>query len=449
MERVNVAGLHVDPLTKPQFLDTIVSRIKSGTKTWVVTLYSEFVLASLEQQEIKHLLNLADITVTDGIGVIVAERFLSKPLKAKNFYIKILEAWLNLKLICFKIIFAPKSLYKKIPEKIVGSDLLTDICRRAEKENLSVFFLGGFGSVPERVANKMQKKFPHLRVAGYSNAGPNSESTLNVIKQTEPDIIFVAYGPIKQERWIHTHMANLPSKLFIGVGGAFDYFVGSKLQPPKLVRKIGLEWLFRLITQPTRVVRIYRAIWVFCLSLVRIHVYSSCGFRPNVVCVVKNQEGKIFIGRKSIQDLKAFRMPEAKLHIPVWELPHGGIEAGEDIVTAGTRELMEETGMKTVKVIGVSKHTHQYEWNNAIRPLLWSKQYGINNFLAKGQKQHIVYFEFLGDDSEIKLDTREFIDGKWVNPEDLTKHILTASQAIAKLAMEDIKEGIFKEKALD
>lgn len=442
--KVIVGGISIDALKQSSFLDLLFTRLKQGMQTWVITIYSEFLLAAFEQQDIKSLLAQADIRVADGIGVVIAERFLSQKLRSRNFYLKIVESWSRLMLLGFVVLFAPRRLYVKIPEKIIGSDMLFYLSEQAAAEGRSVFFLGGFGNVPERVATKMQDKIPYLRIAGYSAADPNDKSVIEQIKASKADILFVAYGPLRQERWIIQHKELLPdTSVFIGVGGAFDYFVGEKKSPNKFIRQIGLEWLFRLVTQPSRLARIWRATVIFCLSLVRIQVFGSCRLRENVVSVVKNNQGKIFIGRKSISDLKAFRMPEHKLHIPVWEFPHGGINWRESIEHAGVRELEEETGLIGSKVLARSKKTHEYEWNNAIRPLLFSRQFGLNNFFARGQRQHIVYLSYRGDPEKVVLDEREFMDYKWVMPEELPDYIKAERRTIVEIVLSDIASGVF------
>ena len=204
MEKIDIAGLKINAITKQELLDSLSQRIQSNQKTWVTTVYSEFLYAGLKDPKIMELLNQADIAVPDGIGIFWAHRFLSIPLTAKNYWLKILQALWQVKYSLVAILFYPKYIHstlsdgrekvrnsdfqnnednegrQKLGEKIVGADLIWDIAKKAAAQNLSIYLLGGFGDTPELVAEKLAKDinlgrivYLSLNIAGYSNKNPN------------------------------------------------------------------------------------------------------------------------------------------------------------------------------------------------------------------------------------------------------------------------------------
>jgi N-acetylglucosaminyldiphosphoundecaprenol N-acetyl-beta-D-mannosaminyltransferase len=409
VRKVDVAGLMIDAITKQELLSQIASRIAKRQKTFVTTPYSEFLYTSLRRPEIRALLNSADFAVADGIGILWAQLFLSLPLTATNFYISIMQAWWQVLWTGVSILISPKNLYKTIPEKIVGADLIWDLAKLALEKNYSIFLLGGRGDVAQISANKLKEKYPGMKVVGTSNKDFNDSSIIEDINRAKPDMLLVAFNPLTQEKWIADNLSKVTASMAIGLGGTFDYIAGAKMKPPKFIRRIGLEWLYRLITQPSRVARIYRGVVGLIVGLVRHKVYSYTTFRSNGVAVVINQQGKILICKRFPGPEKAY--PEKDFE-NYWQFPQGGIDKGEDPITGAQRELFEETGIKNAEVIGQAKYINEYLWNNAARPLMISK------YAHKGQSQFTVFFKFTGDDSEIKLDGKEFVDYQWANPKE-------------------------------
>lgn len=171
---------------------------------------------------------------------------------------------------------------KEKVERIPGVDFMLDLCEMAAKEGKSVYLLGsGFKEVVEHCKQNLQKKFSQLQIVGihpgleivnqktgqlHYNSDQN-DAILEHIILTAPDILFVAFGHAKQEKWMYENLPHLPSiKIAMGVGGACDYISGKIKRAPKIVQRLGLEWLYRLLREPKRIKRIWTATVVFLVT---------------------------------------------------------------------------------------------------------------------------------------------------------------------------------------
>lgn len=430
--KIDVAGLKIDAITKQELLAQIAERVSAREKTFVTTPYSEFLYASMRQPEIRAMLNGADFAIADGIGILWAQLYLSVPLTAPSFYLKILQAWWQVVWTGASILLNPKSLFRYIPEKIVGADLIWDLAKLTAEKNFKVFLLGGWGNTTEIVAQKLQAKYPSLQIVGKSTKNPDDKSVIDDINQAKPDLLFVALGAITQEQWISDNFSKTPATFAIGLGGTFDYIAGTKKQPPQFIRRIGLEWLYRLITQPSRIGRIYRGVFGLILALVRYKIYNSTSFRSNAVAVVINQDKKILICKRSSKIEKAH---PGRTFDNYWQFPQGGLDDGENSIDGAQRELFEETGIRTVEVLGVANFRNEYTWNNAVRPVLTQSRYH-----HKGQDQVTVFFKFIGLDREIKLDEHELVEYKWLAPAEVLEVIALERRPHAEAVLAELAQ---------
>lgn len=430
--KIDVGGLKIDAITKQELLSQIASRIERKQKTFVVTPYSEFLYASLRRPDIRALLNSADFAVADGVGVLWANLFLSVPLTLRNFYLNIIQAWWQVIWTGASILLNSKLLYKDIPEKIVGADLIWDLAKLAEEKNFSMYLLGGRGEVGKVAAEKLKQKNPNLNIVGTSNKNYDDPSILEDINEARPDMVLVAFNPLVQEQWIADNLSKVTASFAIGLGGTFDYITGNKVPPPKFIRKIGLEWLYRLITQPSRVLRIYRGFWGLILSMVRLKVYLTMPFRRNGVAVVVSQEGKVLVCKRKPGPVKNGGGRSNVILHDHWQFPQGGLAKDEDPIEGAQRELAEETNITSVQVLGRAQYDHKYEWNNAVRTLLF------NPYPNKGQHQFTVFFKFFGEDSEIKLDEHELVDYQWVTPSEALKVLAPERRPHAEIVLAEL-----------
>ncbi len=420
MTKIDVAGLKINSITKKELLNEINERIESNKKTFIITPYSEFLYRGLLDQTILRLLNKSDIAVPDGIGIFWAYKFLSLPLTFKSYFGKLIQCLWQVKYTLVAIIFNSKYIKSAFAEKISGSDLVWDLAKLAADHGKSIFILGGFDNTPKLTAQKIQKLYS-CKIAGWSNKNPNDPSIIEEIKKSGADFLLVAFGPITQEKWILDNKDKLPCQLFIGLGGTFDYIAGKHKSPPSFIRTIGLEWLWRLLTQPYRIKRIWQATFGLITELIKHKIRMTLPYRRNVVCVVVNKEGKVFVGLR-----KPDGVSRNNNH---WMFPQGGLENNETVEQGARREIYEEIGLQNLDFIKISPTVNTYIWEPGISKLF------------KGQAQNIAYFKFSGQDTEIdflKYHTPEFIDYKWVDAKDLPKILHELRKPLDSIVQTDL-----------
>jgi len=144
--------------------------------------------------------------------------------------------------------------------RVYGPDLMLMLARKTGYRH---YFYGGAPGIPERLAKMLKSKFPSIEVAGtYSPpfrplSAEEDEKLTALIRNSQPDIVWVGLGTPKQERWMASHVSRLNGTVLIGVGAAFDFHAGTIRQSPRWVQHRGFEWLFRLIVEPKRLWRRY------------------------------------------------------------------------------------------------------------------------------------------------------------------------------------------------
>ncbi len=157
----------------------------------------------------------------------------------------------------------------KVKNKVAGIDLMEELLKISAKKGFKVGLLGGKSGVAEAAAKKIKKKYPGLELVYVKSGGEvDLEGRMTNVSSAitkRIDLLFVAFGHIKQEKWIAQNLSRIPVKVAMGVGGSLDYLAGTVLRPPKFIRSLGLEWLFRLIAQPWRIKRqinLFKFIWM-------------------------------------------------------------------------------------------------------------------------------------------------------------------------------------------
>ena len=224
MEKVNILGVKVDKVTISEAATRIIAMLNENRPHWVFTPNSEIIMQAYKDEEFCDILNRADLLTADGIGVVYASRILGNPIE----------------------------------ERAAGYDITCMLLERFAKSGHRIFFFGGREGVAEMAKKNLEAKYPFINIVGTHNGYFKPEDEPDIIREindTNPDILFVCLGAPAQEKWIARNSIKLNAKVCMGVGGSLDVIAGTAERAPKAWCDKGLEWLYRLIKQPSRFVR--------------------------------------------------------------------------------------------------------------------------------------------------------------------------------------------------
>ena len=177
-----------------------------------------------------------------------------------------------------------KLLYGQQQDRVAGMDLLPALLQEAAARGKSVYFYGSTNDVLEAVVETAKKKHPDLKIAGYYSppfrklTEMEDEAIVDMINATEPDLVFVALGCPKQERWMANHKDRV-NACMLGVGQAYMTFAGLEKRLPKWARDLSLEWVYRLVQEPKRLWKRYLVTnSVFVALALKLIVQHKAGF---------------------------------------------------------------------------------------------------------------------------------------------------------------------------
>ncbi|MBI5413351.1 WecB/TagA/CpsF family glycosyltransferase [Candidatus Peregrinibacteria bacterium] len=271
MKKVKILDVQFDVCTKDEALRRILDFLefrKGESGKQIVTPNPEMLLESSKNKQFHTILNRAWLSIPDGIGILWASAF-KKISRHNSGLSKLIKA----KLCFLSLLFYPKLCKKVFPERITGVDLMESICAVSRKSKTPIFLLGAKDGVAVEAQKFLETKYAGVNVVGtFSGSASDDDfpAIQAIIAETQPEILFVAYGSPAQELWISKHLPELKSvKIAMGVGGAFDFLSGHKKRAPNWMHKIGLEWLYRLIQEPSRIKRIWNAVIRFPLHVLR------------------------------------------------------------------------------------------------------------------------------------------------------------------------------------
>lgn len=247
-EIIELIGMHLNKSDKPLF---------------IATPNPEMLLASQKSTTFQETLLSTDLNIPDGNGIIWAYRYLKITNNLKNPILLSLLGPISL----IMYLVRSKSPKKAFNQAIHGSDLMLKIIDEYSSKH-SIFLLGNKkGLAPntaQQVSEILQKKKPQSKKITFLDTTPNDQIAIDEINNSKAEIVFASFGSPNQETWIKENLPKLKHlKLAIGVGGTFDFIAGILPRAPEWMRKIGLEWLFRVYQQPKRIGRIINAVMVF------------------------------------------------------------------------------------------------------------------------------------------------------------------------------------------
>lgn len=264
--KVDIVGVLIDNVTKQEAIENIDRFVRSAKSAYIVTPYSEMIVFASKDPKYKKVLNQANLSLPDGIGILWAAKYLSLPLYTKYFILNTIQAFWQVICSGASLIFYPSYCRTVIQQRVTGSELVDDIAALAHEKNYSIALVGGFDSAAVEASIRLKQLFPNLKINLTIANKPFNGQTVEEIFQSNSDILLIAYSPPKQELWIAENLKNLNVKVAIGLGGTFDYLARKRIMAPRFMRSLGLEWLWRLVTQPWRIKRMWNAvpkfIWV-------------------------------------------------------------------------------------------------------------------------------------------------------------------------------------------
>jgi N-acetylglucosaminyldiphosphoundecaprenol N-acetyl-beta-D-mannosaminyltransferase len=252
-KRLSLLQIPIDPLSTRDVLDKIKLYISSPpTFIHIVSINPENIVIAQQNAQFKTVCQNSDLALTDGIGVLLAARLLGL----------------------------------SIPERVPGSILLPRLLDLAGAMSSRVVLIGSHANLADKIAKCYSRSYPEatfIGIRGYKNSlQPTKEEDTEIetiVRRTRPHFVFVALGSPTQEIWIEAHKKLFKESICMGVGGSFDYLAGASQKPPHIIRTLGMEWLYRLITQPWRIQRqrkrLPRFIGMILKEWIRKHHISS------------------------------------------------------------------------------------------------------------------------------------------------------------------------------
>lgn len=220
--KVSLLGVQIDILTMEESVDMVEGFIRSGRPHRILTLNPEFLYRAQSDPGLMELARRADLVTPDGIG----------------------------------IVWACRTAGYQVVERVTGIDLMLSLAGRAAAGNWRVYLLGAAPGAAEEAAARLCHNYPGLQVAGthhgYFNMDEEAAKVAEIVREARPQLLFVALGAPKQEQWIDRYLEQTGASAALGVGGSFDVIAGRVKRAPVLSQRLHLEWLARLLREPSR-----------------------------------------------------------------------------------------------------------------------------------------------------------------------------------------------------
>jgi exopolysaccharide biosynthesis WecB/TagA/CpsF family protein len=300
----------------------------------------------------------------------------------------------------------------------------------AEKKGAKVTIVKPADSLAgeQEITDSLKQKYPFLKFNIKNIIGKDGKyDPKNIdLEEYQPDILLATLGSPYQEKMIYYALYKYKNiKLAMAVGGSLDFLSGKMRRAPKLLRKIGLEWLWRLIKQPKRFKRIFNAVILFPYYFMKWRFLEPFLYRRNVVSLLYKREGenyKILIVERRGQ----------KGH---WQIPQGGVEK-ESVIKAGCRELREELNCDKFIPQKIYKLKTKYLFP-------FKKKKGVKGGY-KGQKQDLLIAEFTGKDEDIKINYWDHENWMWADTKNILDYISPVRRNKTRLFLEKFFEYVEK-----
>jgi len=225
IHRIRILDVPLDAVDLSSALEYVEECIRNEQKRkYILAVNAEKIMTLRREPELKKLFEKAALLLPDGIGALIAAKWI---------------LGLNL-------------------ARVTGIGLMGGVCDRASKKGYKIFIYGGKEGINRDAVSQIERRYPGIRITGRSHGyvGENQmDSLVKKINESQADILFIALGSPKQEFWIQKYSPHLNVKVYQGIGGSLDVLSGQSKGAPSLIQKMGLEWLYRLIKEPKRIRR--------------------------------------------------------------------------------------------------------------------------------------------------------------------------------------------------
>ncbi|KGL45834.1 glycosyltransferase [Listeria newyorkensis] len=218
---VEILGIPFYNVSQNAFVDELMDAALNKKRRFIVTANPEIVMHAQQDLEFNQVIRQADYVVADGIGVVKAAKSIGKPLKGR----------------------------------VTGYDTMLGLLEKANEMNLRVYFIGAKPNVIEKLKEHVSVKYSHIEIVGARDGyfeTSESEAIAEDILMSQADFVFLALGFPRQEKWISAYLDKFEKGVFMGVGGSFDVLSGCTKRAPSFWVKFNLEWLYRILSQPSR-----------------------------------------------------------------------------------------------------------------------------------------------------------------------------------------------------
>lgn len=244
IERTNILGVGVSAINMPMALEQIGLWVAERGCRYVCVANVHTITESQDDARLKQINNAAGMVTPDGMPLVWVSRLMGQ----------------------------------KHVRRVYGPDLLLAACQRSLETGWSHYFYGGAEGVAEKLVERLSARFPGLKVAGLESPPfhalnpAEDRAAVERINASRADIVWVGLGAPKQEYWMAAHVGRISAPVIIGVGAAFDFHAGVKKQAPLWMQRSGLEWLYRLVSEPGRLWKRYLRnnplfVWLILLQL--------------------------------------------------------------------------------------------------------------------------------------------------------------------------------------
>jgi N-acetylglucosaminyldiphosphoundecaprenol N-acetyl-beta-D-mannosaminyltransferase len=222
MKKESYLNVDVSVLNYAELMNYIINDIENKQKSTIIAINPEKIMKAQNDKMLLDLLNSATYNIADGIGILYASKLKKGSIK----------------------------------KRITGIDSMDMLCQLSNDKGYKIFMYGAAPVVVKNAQKALIEKYPQINIVGIIDGyEKNNDKIINKINKSGANILFVALGSPKQEFWINENKDKLNVNIFQGVGGSFDVFSGKVKRAPKWMQSIGLEWLYRLIKEPSRIGR--------------------------------------------------------------------------------------------------------------------------------------------------------------------------------------------------